>query len=161
MKFKRENKIEIGFINKPIFGELAKLFIEMRKLYSFSGARSAWGTYDVTVAGMKNCRTLLKKESNRIENKLFVYYIDTMLRIIKEGNVQKIYDYADAVHCIPEYIQDEEKKSHDARSYDIYTEFGLISFCNRMLFWFCEKYGTQYYYNPPRSVFSRIRQFLK
>lgn len=51
---------------------------------------------------LKTAKRELKKEKETEDSKLLIYCIDTMFDILNEGNREKIYDFADVVHNIPE-----------------------------------------------------------
>ena len=62
--------------------------------------------YDSAIASIKAARKKINANSPLNEKKILLYCIDTLFKIINEGNTQKIFDFADAIHNIPEiYIQ--------------------------------------------------------
>lgn len=62
--------------------------------------------YDATVSSIKGARKRIVMHSAPAEKKILLYCIDTLFEILKEGDKQKIFDFADAIHNIPEiYMQ--------------------------------------------------------
>ena len=80
--------------------KLQKAFIDIRRI-------NADGCYSRKIESkaievLKSSANTIEKKSPKQEKKLLLYCINTLLEIIKEGNSQKIYDFADTVHNIPE-----------------------------------------------------------
>lgn len=53
---------------------------------------------------LKRAKKEINKEAETEDNKLLIYCIDTMFDILNERNEEKIYDFADMVHNIPEIM---------------------------------------------------------
>lgn len=78
---------------------------------------------------LKTAKRELKSEKATEDSKLLIYCIDTMFDILNERNKEKIYDFADLVHNIPEIplgLRDFYSFTTDINS-------------------FREKYGTRYF----------------
>lgn len=85
--------------------------------------------FDNTVLSIKKARRKINAHSKPQERKILLYCIDTLLAIKDEGDRQKIHDFADAIHNIPEiYLQKRN----------------LYSF-RKELKSFQKKYGKQYF----------------
>ena len=62
--------------------------------------------YDETVASVRKARKQINMHSTAIEKSVLLYCIDTLFEILDEGDPEKIYDFADAIHNIPDiYMQ--------------------------------------------------------
>lgn len=62
--------------------------------------------YDSAIASIKAARKKINTNSSPLEKSILLYCIDTLFEIINECNTQKIFDFADAIHNIPEiYMQ--------------------------------------------------------
>ena len=62
--------------------------------------------YDSTVLSIRQSRKKINKHSSPSEKEILLYCIDTLFEILNEGDKQKIFDFADAIHNIPEiYMQ--------------------------------------------------------
>ncbi len=64
------------------------------------------GKYDSTVLSIRKARKKINMHSAPAEKNILLYCIDTLFEILNEGDKQKIFDFADAIHNIPEiYMQ--------------------------------------------------------
>lgn len=62
--------------------------------------------YDLTVLSIREARDKINMNSAPDEKNILLYCIDTLFVILNEGDKQKIFDFADAIHNIPEiYMQ--------------------------------------------------------
>ena len=62
--------------------------------------------YDSTVLSIREARKKINMHSAPAEKNILLYCIDTLFEILNEGDKQKIFDFADAIHNIPEiYMQ--------------------------------------------------------
>ena len=62
--------------------------------------------YDSTVLSIREARKKINMHSVPAEKNILLYCIDTLFEILNEGDKQKIFDFADAIHNIPEiYMQ--------------------------------------------------------
>lgn len=62
--------------------------------------------YDATISSIRDARKTISLHSAPVEKKVLLYCIDTLFEILNEGNREKIFDFADAIHNIPEiYMQ--------------------------------------------------------
>ncbi len=85
--------------------------------------------YDTVIFSIKDARKKINMHSAPGEKKILLYCIDTLFEIINEGNKQKIFDFADAIHNIPE----------------IYMQKRNIYSFRRELKSFQKKYGKNYF----------------
>lgn len=79
-------------------------FVMIRSLYcqdSFDKER-----FDSTVLSIREAKKKINMHSAPAEKNILLYCIDTLFKLINEGDTQKIFDFADAIHNIPEiYMQ--------------------------------------------------------
>jgi len=62
--------------------------------------------YDETVLSIRNSRKKIDMYSPPEEKKVLLYCIDMLFEFLNEGDREKIYDYAEAIHNVPEiYMQ--------------------------------------------------------
>ena len=85
--------------------------------------------YDSTVLSIREAREKINMHLASPEKNIVLYCIDTLFEIINEGNKQKIIDFADAIHNIPE----------------IYTHKRNLYSFRKELKAFQKKYGKQYF----------------
>lgn len=85
--------------------------------------------YKTAIESIKEARRKIKQHSAPGEKKILLYCIDTLFEVLSEGDTRKSYDFADAIHNIPEiYMQKRD----------------LYSF-RKELKSFQRKYGRQYF----------------
>ena len=85
--------------------------------------------YDSTVLSIREARKKINMHSAPAEKNILLYCIDTLFEILNEGDKQKIFDFADAIHNIPEIYMQKRN---------------LYSF-RRELKAFQKKYGKHYF----------------
>lgn len=87
-------------MDKSVFEKLQHCFIMVRFYHTN-------GHYDKTeldevVNNLKIIKKQLNNDSSKNDYSLLVYCIDTLFNILNEGKTEKIFDFADAIHNIPE-----------------------------------------------------------
>ncbi|MBE6608624.1 MAG: hypothetical protein E7633_08720 [Ruminococcaceae bacterium] len=82
-----------------------------------------------TILSIREARKKISMHSPPAEKKVLLYCIDTIFEILNEGDKQKIFDFADAIHNIPEIYMQKRN---------------LYSF-RQELKSFQKKYGKQYF----------------
>lgn len=87
-------------MSSSIFERLQQDFIKIRHL--FSGDCNDKLLLEETVADIKKIRIKIIKKTNIEDKRLILYCINTLLEIIDENNEKKIFDFADAIHNMPE-----------------------------------------------------------
>lgn len=85
--------------------------------------------YDAAVISIKEARKKIKMHAIPSEKKILLYCIDTLFAILNEGIQQKICDFTDAIHNIPE----------------IYMQKRNLYSCRKELKAFQKKYGRHYF----------------
>ena len=80
--------------------KLKDSFIQIRHIASSSKMDS--NKLVAVLGDIRFCRKQIEKKSPKKERQILLYCIDTLLCIVDEGNRQKLYDFADTVHNIPE-----------------------------------------------------------
>ena len=85
--------------------------------------------YDAAVISIKEARKKIKMHAIPSEKKILLYCIDTLFAILNEGIQQKICDFTDAIHNIPE----------------IYMQKRNLYSCRKELKVFQKKYGRHYF----------------
>ncbi|MEE0060083.1 MAG: hypothetical protein UE295_04570 [Acutalibacteraceae bacterium] len=87
--------MEISF-----YENLKQSFINIRRL-STDGCYDEI-LYNKTLADINNAGSTLVKEAPTIEVGIILYCIDTLFAISREDNREKLYDFADTIHNIPD-----------------------------------------------------------
>lgn len=87
-------------MSNSIFERLQQDFIKIRHLSSSDCGDKLW--LEETVADIKKIRAKIIKKANVDDKRLILYCINTLLEIIEENNPKKIFDFADAIHNMPE-----------------------------------------------------------
>ena len=92
---------------------------------------SSWDQekYDAAVLSIREARKKINQCSAPAEKKILLYCIDTLFAVLNEGDEQKSYAFADAIHNIPEIYMQKRN---------------LYSF-QKELKSFQKKYGKQYF----------------
>ncbi len=121
--------------------KLQKAFIDIRRINA-DGCNSR-KTEDKAIEVLKSSAKTIEKKSPKQEKKLLLYCINTLLEIIKEGNSQKNFDFADTVHNIPEIFIG--KRNYYSFYHDIKS--------------FRNKYGKNYFPNFKR-LYPRFQKKL-
>lgn len=85
--------------------------------------------YDSAISSIKDAEKKICMHSAPAEKKVLLYCIDTLFAILNEGEKQKIIDFSDAIHNIPEIYMQKRN---------------LYSF-RRELKGFQRKYGKEYF----------------
>jgi hypothetical protein len=85
--------------------------------------------YNLAIFYIRDAREKIVKHSSPYEKKILLYCIDTLFEILKENNSEKIFDFAHAIHDIPQIYAQERN---------------LFSF-RRELKTFQKKYGKEYF----------------
>ena len=83
-------------------------FVMIRFLQNFLVMQNGYDKekFDPVIASIQEARKKISMHSPRAEKEVLLYCIDTLLAIMKEGDEQKIHDFANAIHNIPEiYMQ--------------------------------------------------------
>ena len=87
-------------MSQSFYQELQNTFIQIRYIHSD-------GCYDRdllcnAIKNIQSARAAIAKEPSNKNDSLLLYCINTLLEIINEGNKKKIFDFADAIHNMPE-----------------------------------------------------------
>lgn len=90
-------------MKQEFYEGLKRDFVEVRFLHSK-------GNFDVfrlhtALENLRAARAQIEEKSPKKEKQLLLYCIDTLFEIIEENNSQKIYDFADIVHIIPDIFK--------------------------------------------------------
>ena len=85
--------------------------------------------YEKAITNIKSAKKLICKQAKGQEKDILLYCIDTLFNIINEGNTKKLFDFADAIHNIPEIYMQKRN---------------LYSFRSELKS-FQKKYGKQYF----------------
>ena len=87
-------------INSALYLNLQKSFIKIRSLFSAPIENS--NKLDAVLGDLRFSRKQIVKHAKRRSKKILVYAIDTLFEMIEEGNREKIYDFTDLIHNMPE-----------------------------------------------------------
>lgn len=109
------------------YKDLQRAFIDIRFCYSGADFDREW--HDKTITQLRASRKKIHAQTRGQEKEVLLYCIDTLFAILNEGDRQKVWDFADAVHNVPEiYMQTRNL-------YSFRLEFRT----------FQRKYGKQYF----------------
>ena len=86
--------------NDTLYVNLQQSFIKLRALFSAEIINP--NKLDAILGDLRFVRKQLQKHTKRRPRKILTYCIDTLFEIIEEGNREKIYDFADLIHNMPE-----------------------------------------------------------
>ena len=86
--------------NDTLYVNLQQSFIKLRALFSAEIINP--NKLDAVLGDLRFVRKQLQKHTKRRPRKILTYCIDTLFEIIEEGNREKIYDFADLIHNMPE-----------------------------------------------------------
>ena len=81
--------------------------------------------YESTIVSIREARKKINMHSVPAEKEILLYCIDTLFEILNEGDRQKIFDFADAIHNIPEiYMQKRNLYSFRGELQDFQKKYG-------------------------------------
>ena len=87
-------------INSAPYINLQQTLIKLRALFSSPDANA--NKLDAILGDLRFARKQIAKHAKRRPKKILVYAIDTLFEMIEEGNREKIRDFADLIHNMPE-----------------------------------------------------------
>lgn len=87
-------------MSNSVFERLRTDFIRIRHL--FSGDRYDEALLKDTLADLEKIKGKIIKKTQVEEKRFILYCINTLLEIVKENDSEKIFDFADTVHNMPE-----------------------------------------------------------
>ncbi len=88
-----------------IFERLQHVFIMIRFYHTNSNYNK--DELDKEINDLKHIKEQLNKAPSYNDYSILIYCIDTLFSCLNEGNIEKIFDFADAVHNIPEVFMDK------------------------------------------------------
>ncbi|MBR6744177.1 MAG: hypothetical protein IKM00_03045 [Clostridia bacterium] len=86
--------------NDILYLSLQQSFIKLRSLFSSDTPNP--NKLDAVLGDLRFARKQLQKHAKRRPRKILTDCIDTIFEMIEEGNREKIYDFADLIHNMPE-----------------------------------------------------------
>lgn len=86
--------------NDSLYLNLQHSFIKIRTLFSAPDINA--NKLDAILGDLRFAKKQIAKHARRRPKKILLYAIDTFFEMIEEGNREKIYDFADLVHNMPE-----------------------------------------------------------
>ena len=86
--------------NDALYLNLQKSFIKIRALFSTPSVSPS--KLDAALGDLRFARKRLEKKAKRRARKILIYCIDTLFEIVEEGEREKIHDFADLIHNMPE-----------------------------------------------------------
>jgi hypothetical protein len=119
-------------MNDAFYEKLKHDFIEIQRIYgddSLNIKKECADGYFEVIESIRMARTQIESDTEKFEKKILLYCIDTLFDVLEEGNGQKIFDFADAIHNIPEICL-RKRNLYSLRS-ELKT--------------FQEKYGKEYF----------------
>ena len=87
-------------INSAPYLNLQQTLIKLRALFSSPDINT--NKLDAILGDLRFTRKQIAKHAKRRPKKILVYAIDTLFEMIEEGNREKIRDFADLIHNMPE-----------------------------------------------------------
>ena len=87
-------------MSEKFYQDLKQCFIDIRFLHTDGKADA--DRLDAAIGVLRYSRKQIDKRVKKKDRELLLYCIDTMIEIIGEQNGEKIFDFADTVHNIPE-----------------------------------------------------------
>ena len=127
-------------MKEEFYQRLQNSFVLVRHAYA-ENEEVGHNKLDSAFGELRFARKIIDKKSPAHEKKLLLYCIDTLLSLVAEGDRQKIHDFADTVHNMPEIFMGK-------RNYH--------SFRNEIKH-FRSKYGEEYFsgFNKVFPVFNK------
>ena len=92
-------------MNEAFYRDLKDSFVKIRFLFSSDSLDH--NKINAVLGDLKFSGKQIEKYGKKRERKLLLYCIDTMFKMIKEGNREKIYHFADLIHNIPDIFLGE------------------------------------------------------
>lgn len=130
-------------MQEELYHRLKNAFIIIRRAYDGSGSIER-NTLDAAFGELRYARRVIDKNAPKREKQFLLYCIDTLYEFIEEGDRQKIYDFADTVHNVPEIFIGTRKFSSFSREFNA----------------FCEKYGYEYFSDYNKFLLKNIPLYL-
>lgn len=130
-------------MQEELYHRLKNAFIFIRHAYSV-GESADQNKLGAAFGELRYGRRVIDKNAPKREKQLLLYCIDTLYEFIEEGDRQKIYDFADTVHNVPEIFIGTRKFSSFS------SEFNA----------FCEKYGYEYFSDYNKFLLKNIPLYL-
>lgn len=130
-------------MQEELYHRLKNAFIIIRRAYDGSGSLER-NTLDAAFGELRYARRVIDKNAPKREKQFLLYCIDTLYEFIEEGDRQKIYDFADTVHNVPEIFIGTRKFSSFSREFNT----------------FCEKYGYEYFSDYNKFLLKNIPLYL-
>ena len=86
--------------NPKIYLNLEENFFKIKHILSFQPVNA--NKLDAVLGDLRFSRKQIVKHAKRRSKKILVYAIDTLFEMIEEGNREKIFDFIDLIHNMPE-----------------------------------------------------------
>ena len=87
-------------MKETFYHNLKENFVKIRFL--FSSNCLDYNKIDAVVGDLKFSRKQIEKHGKKRVRKLLLYCIDTLFKVIEEGDQDKIYNFADLIHNMPD-----------------------------------------------------------
>ena len=87
-------------ISSALYLNLQQSFIQIRALFSSHDINT--NKLNAILGDLRFAKKQIKKYEKRRPKKILIYAIDTLFEMIEEGNREKIWDFADLIHNMPE-----------------------------------------------------------
>lgn len=126
-------------MQEELYHRLKNAFIFIRHAYSV-GESADQNKLGAAFGELRYGRRVIDKNAPKREKQLLLYCIDTLLALVDEGDRQKIYDFADTIHNVPEIFIGTRKFSSFSREFNA----------------FCEKYGYEYFSDYNKFLLKNI-----
>ena len=130
-------------MKEELYQRIKNAFIVVRNYYGASENVDR-NRLDAAFGELRYARKNIDKNAPAREKQLLLYCIDTLFALVSEDNRQKTYDFADAVHNVPEIFIGKRKFSSFSREFNV----------------FCEKYGYEYFSDYNKFLLKNIPLYL-
>lgn len=125
-------------VQEELYHRLKNSFVFIR--HAYSGEKVDRNKLDAAFGELRYARRTIEKNASPREKQFLLYCIDTLFALIDQGDRQKIYDFADTVHNVPEIFIGTRKFSSFSREFNA----------------FCEKYGYEYFSDYNKFLLKNI-----
>lgn len=130
-------------MQEELYNRIKNAFIFIRHAYGAS-EKVDRNRLDAAFSELRYARKTIDKKAPAREKQLLLYCIDTLFDLIAQGDRQKIFDFASAVHNVPEIFIGKRKFSSFSREFNA----------------FCEKYGYEYFSDYNKFLLKNIPLYL-
>lgn len=119
-------------MNDAFYEKLKHDLIEIRRMYGderLDTKQDSADEYRAVIESIRMARIQMEYDTSTSEKQILLYCVDTLFDVLEEGNRQKIFDFADAIHHIPElYLRERNLYSFRAELKTFQEKYGKTYF---------------------------------